>query len=438
MLGHHAEVYRQLQASFPDADVYIGTSDKVEGDKSPFNFEEKKLIASAHGIDASKVLQVKSPYNATSYSTFDPDNTVLIFAVGEKDLDRFPFNNVDPSTGLDMTVRGEPKPKYLQKLDTLEKGAIPMSQRGYVTLAPTVKTGDVIASASAFREQLRSAPDVEAAKQIYVKQFGEFNDKVFDLIYNKIVGNKMSEQINIMRQLAGLPVEEGAPVRMAPGYAMSDEDRNRAHLGRLIMDMANDRPMGKGTPDSELAFQNLMSEFGSRLVDGRIESQDDLVKFIKGAGENAKELLDVTKQAMADLAAGKRADIQGDDVPDEEPENDEDMMDSVDLSDIRADYGIEEGDQEGETCDCCGGKIVDGKCGCGPECPHCGGVHEAIEESSDCDETCPPSCPDCHGTGKPDEEVDESVEEEVEEAVEETAHNAMEAAMAELRKLAGV
>ena len=365
MLSHHAQVYQQLQAQFPDADVYIGTSDKVDGDKSPFNFSEKQLIAQAHGIDPSKVLQVKSPYNAAGYN-FDPDNTVLIFAVGEKDLDRFPFNNVDPGTGLDMTVRGDPKPKYLQKLDSMDQGALPMSKRGYVTLAPTVKTGDAVASASAFRQQLKDAPDVESAKQVYTAQFGEYNDKIFDLIYNKIVGtNNMSEQLNYMRKLAGLQVEEGAPVNMAPGYAMTDADRKLADIGRLIMDMANQRPMGKGTPDSELEFQNMLSDFGGRLADGAIESASDLISYIKGAGEHAAELSNVVKQAMADYAAGKKADVQGEEVPDE-PESEEEF-EGVDLSDFYAveeeieDQVCPECDGSGcEACDDVGGDISEG------------------------------------------------------------------------------
>jgi nicotinamide mononucleotide adenylyltransferase len=56
MLAHHAEVYKKLQAQFPDAKVYVGTSNKVDGEKSPFNFEEKQLIATAHGISAEAVL----------------------------------------------------------------------------------------------------------------------------------------------------------------------------------------------------------------------------------------------------------------------------------------------------------------------------------------------------------------------------------------------
>jgi len=488
MLSHHAEVYRQLQQSFPDADVYIGTSDKVDGDKSPFNFEEKKLIAQAHGIDPSKVLQVRSPYNASGYD-FDPENTVLIFAVGEKDLDRFPFSNVDPGTGLDMTVKGEPKPKYLQKLDTIEQGALPMSQRGYVTLAPTVKTGDEIASASAFRQQLKDAPDVEAAKQVYTKQFGEYNDKIFDLIYNKIVGTNMSEQLNYMRQLAGLPVEEGAPVNMAPGYTMSDADRALAEIGRLIMDMANQRPMGKGVPESELELQNKMSEFGGALADGRIESTQDLIAAIKDAGSHAKALSDVTKQAMADYAAGKKADVKGEEVPDEPEDQEDDMMDSVDLSDIRAEYGIEEEGIEDQVCSHCDGS------GC-EECDDVGGNVEEGDVVNFPGTYVKKEYVDVNGvkmlkdvweymsqereietgkanfTGEEDpkllkkayqdelinfidefedqdmdpqafvDELNQMAENfadgDVSEAVEETSTNAMQAAMAELRKLAGI
>ena len=33
MLPHHAGVYQHLQSQFPGADVYISTSDKVEGTK---------------------------------------------------------------------------------------------------------------------------------------------------------------------------------------------------------------------------------------------------------------------------------------------------------------------------------------------------------------------------------------------------------------------
>ena len=224
MLSHHAEVYKQLQAQFSDAEVYVGTSDKVEGEKSPFNFKEKQMIARAHGIDPSKVLLAKRPYHKDDYP-FDEDNTVIIFAVGEKDLDRFPFNNVDPDTNLDMTVRGEPKPKYYQKINTYRTDPKPMSERGYITLAPTVKTGDEVASASAFRKAFKDAPDSKSAKEVFLKQFGEYDQKVFDLISSKIRVTEMSEELNIIRKLAGMEPIAEAPVQM-PDFDKGERPKN--------------------------------------------------------------------------------------------------------------------------------------------------------------------------------------------------------------------
>ena len=154
MLPHHAEVYKKLQAQFPDADVYVATSDKVEMPKSPFNFKEKlSIISTMHDIPVDKVILAPNPYLVDSYADrFDVDNTMVIFAVGSKDDNRFPMNNIDPNTGLDMTVRGETKPKYYQMINTLKQHpALPMSERGYIYHAPTIEKGDDVASASAFR-----------------------------------------------------------------------------------------------------------------------------------------------------------------------------------------------------------------------------------------------------------------------------------------------
>ena len=58
MLPHHAGVYQHLQSQFPGADVYISTSDKVEGTKSAFNFNEKvAIMTKMHGIPADKIIQ---------------------------------------------------------------------------------------------------------------------------------------------------------------------------------------------------------------------------------------------------------------------------------------------------------------------------------------------------------------------------------------------
>ena len=66
MLPHHEMVYKKLQAEFPDADVFIATSDKVEGSKSPFSFEEKKqIITQMHGIPEENMGSIFDPFFTT-------------------------------------------------------------------------------------------------------------------------------------------------------------------------------------------------------------------------------------------------------------------------------------------------------------------------------------------------------------------------------------
>ena len=418
MLSHHAEVFKQLQAQFPDAEVYVGTSDKVELPKSPFNFKEKQLIAAAHGVPANRVLAVTRPYHQEDYAKyFNPNETVIIFAVGEKDLDRFPFNNVDSKTGLDMTVRGEAKPKYYQKINTLKADPKPMSERGYITLAPTIKIGDEVASASAFRDALKAAPDVEAAKQIYTKQFGAYNEKVFNLIYNKIVSAKMSEQINILRKLAGLNVVEAAPVEFSGADAKTAKFLPPSDSSAK-MSIANRFPKGVDVNDPETKKEQfiqallrspeaLISEFSERLDpkdDNSLavgQKLSDIVQYMNQKGGDLRSLPTDMKQFVLDLAvnAVKNMELKaGDTSPAYKDDEDEFEKESVDLSNIRDDYGIEESKPDFLDLDDDGNKKEKMK--------------DAAEDAED--------------------------EDDVKEAVEATSTNAMEAALAELRKLAGL
>ena len=366
MLSHHAEVFKQLQAQFSDAEVYVGTSDKVEPPKSPFNFKEKQLIAAAHGVPANRVLAVTRPYHQEDYAKyFNPAETVIIFAVGEKDLDRFPFNNVDPKTGLDMTVKGESKPKYYQKINTISANPKPMSERGYITLAPTIKIGDEVASASAFRDALKSAPDIETAKQIYTKQFGAYNEKVFNLIYNKIASANMSEQINILRKLAGLPMQE-APVEFSGADAKTAKFLP-TNASSAKMSIANRFPKGADVNDPTVKQEQfiqallrspeaLISEFSERLDpkdDNSLavgQKLSDIVQLMNQKDIGISGLPKDLKQFVLDLTvnAVKNMELKaGDDSPaykdmSIDDEEDEFKRESVDLSDIRGDYGIEE------------------------------------------------------------------------------------------------
>ena len=370
MLSHHAEVYKQLKSQFPDADVFVGTSDKVEAPKSPFNFKEKQLIAAAHGVPADHVLMAGRPYHKDDYAKyFDENNTIIIFAVGEKDLDRFPFGNVDAKTGLDMTVKGDLRPKYYQKINTLEADPRPMSERGYITLAPTIMTGDEVASASAFRQALIDAPDETAAKQVFQKQFGNYDDKIFKLIYSKVTGATMSEQLNIMRKLAGLPVQEAAPVAFNASADAKTAKFLPTNASSAKMSIANRFPKGVDVNDPKVKQEQfiqallrspeaLISEFSERLDpkdDNSLavgQKLSDIMQLMNQKDIGVAGLPKDLKQFVLDLTvnAVKNMELKaGDDSPAYKDDDEDDFKrESLDLSDIRNEYGVKEAKDEDE------------------------------------------------------------------------------------------
>ena len=369
MLKHHAEVYDRLQAKFPEADVYVGTSDKVDGDKSPFNFKEKQIIAQGHGLDANNVKFAKSPYVNTFYDSIeDQDNVSVIFAVGEKDKDRFPMDNLDPETGLDMTIRpdkvtGKPRPKYYQMINTYNKdNPEPMSKRGYIYYVPNIPSeDDEIASASAFRNALKNAPDEQSAKEIFSKQFKDYNESLFNLIYNKIAGNKMNEDLNLLRQLAGLEVSEDAPVEFETPLSIKDVKFTPPSKSSAFMSIANRFPEGADVNDPDVKKEefikvllkaplSLLSEINERISpadDNGLAISTKLSSVIDNLGRDGdlKDLSDDDRAftiKIVKLAIDKMDLHAGDDSPtyDELEGNTE----SIDLSDIRESYGINERD----------------------------------------------------------------------------------------------
>ena len=60
--GHYA-AYARLVSDFGKGNVYIGTSNDMSSDKSPFSFKEKKEIATKmFGVPASMFVKVNNPY----------------------------------------------------------------------------------------------------------------------------------------------------------------------------------------------------------------------------------------------------------------------------------------------------------------------------------------------------------------------------------------
>lgn len=84
---HHKAAYDWLAKKFGKENTYIVTSDKTEPQRSPLTFAEKKRIINKHGI--KNVVQARSPYFPKELlEKFDPQKTVLVYMIGEKDAGR--------------------------------------------------------------------------------------------------------------------------------------------------------------------------------------------------------------------------------------------------------------------------------------------------------------------------------------------------------------
>jgi len=519
MLPHHAEVYQHLVAQFPDADVYIATSNKVEMPKSPFDAKEKsEIMTQLHDIPADKILIVRSPYNANEYqSVFDMENTVAIFAVGGKDMDDDPRFSFKP--------KKDGSPSYLQKINTISNGEMPMTQRGYVYSAPTVNSGSEAASASAFRDSLSTAPDIDTAKKVFTDTFGKFDEKVFTLVYDKITGTDMSESLDILRILAGL---SEAPVEFKPGKGKMDyepkinrrdqadsdsrpdkaasSDPDTATFTDIAPDamisvdtnkpinskgrfnsIANMVPADKDPNDPQVKkelFIKLMSKSPAFLlgeINARLGTDDEslaasdrlsaIMKRVEGGSitslpeDDRVWTLTLIKNALLNMELHRAG--TGDQEEFGEPDPEENMPEeSVDFSDIRNDYGI--ANEQSDECEQCGSA----DCECPPGECDCDPVEEADIEEGRAVTWTSGEKPDkkylwaIHIDGEEEEETYHSLEQAKrvvtnrkkvapyrkysikrmkrtgaythESTVDETASNALDAALSELRSLAGL
>ena len=174
--AHHFKTFQWVQKKFGNDNSYIATSDKVELPDSPLNFDEKQKIWAKHGVDSSKVVKVKSPYDATEVvNLFDPNTTAVVYVFGKKDADR-----------LQSGTKKDGQPTYFQPykagnvLDNYTK-------HGYFLVAPHVSlpiNGKDL-SGTSVRHLLGSAMSEQAKKALFTKIFGWYDDVLYKLIVPK-------------------------------------------------------------------------------------------------------------------------------------------------------------------------------------------------------------------------------------------------------------
>ena len=173
--GHYG-TYQHLVKKFGKNNVYIGTSDKVELPKSPFNFKEKvKIATSMFGIPKSKIFKVKNPYKPTEIlKKFDEKTTAFITVVGMKDKDRL----------------GSGKGRYFQHY----KGETSVGYKdgGYIYAAP--QSGGGI-SGTETRNGLSVGSDDQKKDFFKKRAYGKFNATIF-----KMITDKLNEDLEVKKE----------------------------------------------------------------------------------------------------------------------------------------------------------------------------------------------------------------------------------------------
>ena len=175
----HKSVYDTLVKRFGKDRVYIATSNKIDPPKSPFTFDEKRAMMALTGVDPSRVVQTKNPYQATEITdNFDPQNTTALFAVSDKDMAEDPRFSFKP--------KKDGSPSYYQPA---QKDMRPMSEHGYIITVPTLQfnvLGKPMRSASEFRANFAVA-DSETQKAMITDLFGRYDPKIHNTMTQKIV-----------------------------------------------------------------------------------------------------------------------------------------------------------------------------------------------------------------------------------------------------------
>ena len=160
--GHYA-TYQNLVKKFGKSNVYIGTSDKTDKLKSPFNFKEKKeIMMKMFGIPSNRIVQIKNPYAPTEIlKNYDETTTAFITVVGEKDEARLGGKYFTPYKG------------------NLEAG---YKETGYVYTSPAQPNA---ISGTDVRNWLGSG-DIDNRKKLFTKAYPKFDSKIFNLITTKL------------------------------------------------------------------------------------------------------------------------------------------------------------------------------------------------------------------------------------------------------------
>ena len=169
--GHH-QVYEHLVKKFGKNNVFVGTSNKVQRPKSPFNFKEKReIMTTMFGIPRNKIVEVKNPYAPTEVlKKFNEEETAFVTVVGKKDASRLGGKYFDKWDG---------KPTHGYK------------EKGYIYVSPAF--GNI--SGTETRNGLSVGSEEQKKSFFKDRAYGKYNEKIF-----RMITDKLNEGIEISKE----------------------------------------------------------------------------------------------------------------------------------------------------------------------------------------------------------------------------------------------
>ena len=217
-LGHKA-VFDYLLKTFKSPNTFVVTSDKVTLPKSPFNFAEKKSLLQLAGIPNDKVVEDPQPYQAKSLvDKFDAANTILLFAVSEKDMAEDPRFSFAPR-------KSDGKPSFMQPFKSLDQCKSVSNGIAYIVTTPTFQfnvLGKPVQSASEIRSMFINGND-KVRKQIFTDLYGKFDPKAFALISSKL--SSIVESVRCLKE------------SLVQGWGNLRDDQIRNEISKLMDEM---------------------------------------------------------------------------------------------------------------------------------------------------------------------------------------------------------
>lgn len=261
--------------------TYIATTNKVDGAKSPLNFQEKKQIIDKFGY-GSNLVQVTNPYKAEEITTkFNPSDTAIVFMVGEKDMlddPRFAMKpKKDGSAGYFKPYKGN------------EKDLEGFDRHGYLIVAPHMSfdiPGIGEMSGTNVRRALSADVSDEEYKKLFTGVFGWYDPKIAKMLKDKFTSPPkiMKENKIILEILLRGLIKEGGNVFKDENGGPGTQRINKADVAPTIKWL--EKITGLELLDNALGTTGKKDTSGDLdiAVDVSKLSKEDLVSIFTKAG----------------------------------------------------------------------------------------------------------------------------------------------------------